>query len=153
MPCTPGVRASSAFNRWKNVTRLCASEYAVAGSTRPNVVSRVRLKPASTVIRFQKLRSMSPAPITRTTASATSALTSVLRMRARPLPAVERCPASFSVMLTACCRRLMSGAMPNRSPVTTDTTSVKSSTIGSSVMSADRGTPSGSAASRARSAK
>ena len=38
--------------------------------------------------------------MTRTTASATSAITSPLRSRARAAPAVDRCPASFSEMVT-----------------------------------------------------
>ena len=111
----------------------------VVGSTRPNVASFERLNPASTLIRFQKLRSNSPAPITRTTASATSAATRPLRSRARVAPAVDRCPDSFNVMLTVCWRRFTSGASPNSIPVTTETTTVKARTTGSREMSAARG--------------
>ena len=69
--------------------------------------------------------------MTRTTANATSADTSVLRTRARAAPAVERWPDSFSVMFTACCRRFISGAMPNNMPVTIETSSVNPRTPGS----------------------
>ena len=69
--------------------------------------------------------------MTRTTASATSLITSALRSRARPAPAVERCPASFSEMLTTRSRSCSSGVIPNSRPVTIDTSSVNRKTSGS----------------------
>ena len=105
-----------------------AADTARPGSTRPNVTSWLRLKPASTVVRFQRLRSSRPAPITSTTASATSSITSPLRSRARAAPAVDRCPASFSEMLTTRSRSCSSGAMPKSTPVTSETSNVKPST-------------------------
>ncbi len=56
--------------------RLRRSDTVALGRTRPNVTRRLRLNPASTRIRFQKLRSSRPAPMTSTTASATSDMTS-----------------------------------------------------------------------------
>ena len=57
---------------------------------------RARSKPASTCIRFQKLRISRPAPTTSTTASATSETTSAPRIRALAVPAVVRAPDSLS---------------------------------------------------------
>ena len=75
-------------------------------------MSRLRLNPASTLMRFQKLRSSRPAPMTRTTASATSDITSPRRTQVRAAEAVDRCPASLSELLTTCSRRCRSGDRP-----------------------------------------
>ena len=84
--------------------------------------------------------------MTRTTASATSSITSPLRSRARAAPAVDRCPASFSEMFTTRSRSCSSGAMPKSTPVRSEMSSVKARTPGSSVISAALGRLSGLAA-------
>ena len=61
-----------------------------------------------------------------------------------------RCPDSFSDIVTARSRKCSSGAMPNTSPVSSDTTIVNTSTAGSIAISADRGMLLGFAASTAR---
>ena len=92
---TPGTCASRPFRRWKKSDALCGCD-----TSRPAARCRTsRARPVESGIdlrRFQKLRSNRPAPITRTTASATSAITSPLRTRARADPAVVRWPDSLS---------------------------------------------------------
>ena len=56
--------------------------------------------------------------MTSTTASATSDMTSARRTQVRAADAVERCPDSFSELLTTCWRRCSSGDNPKITPVT-----------------------------------
>ena len=62
--------------------------------------------------------------------------------------AVDRCPDSFSELLTMRSRRLSSGAKPNTRPVNIETSNVKTRTTGSRVISPERGRLSGFAARR-----
>ena len=90
----------------------------------------------STRVRFMKLRISSPAPTTSVTASAISATTSAERIQTRAAPAVVRVLDSRIAWLALAAPRWSSGTSAKISPVTTATTSVKPSTVRSTVTSA-----------------
>ena len=91
-PVTPGTCLSRSPSRSKNATRCSGFGYGGArqhhaeGEHPLAIEAGDRRSSAS-----GSCECSSPAPTTRTTASATSAITRPLRMRARALPAVERC--------------------------------------------------------------
>jgi hypothetical protein len=77
--------------------------------------------------RRPKLRSISPAPISRTNASAISQTTRAFRTRCDWRPAVPLRPPSFRLSLTSPRENRQAGRSPDSIPVTIDNTPVKSS--------------------------
>ncbi len=83
------------------------------------------LNPGSTFCSFQKLRIISPAPISRTNDSATSEITSALRVRCfMGLPPVRPAPC-FRVSLRLVLVNCNAGTIPIMMPATNDTRRVK----------------------------
>jgi hypothetical protein len=90
------------------------------------------LKPGSTSRRRITLLIRSPAQISKTSASATSATTSALRSGLRVEAAPEWRPPSESVSFRSGREARQAGMIPKRIPVSTDIRAVKARTVVSS---------------------
>ena len=86
------------------------------------------VKPGSTWRIAWKVRIIRPEATSRTTASATSTTTSVLRARCRALPALDERPPSFKRRASCGLANLRTGKSPNSSPATSEITTVNAST-------------------------
>src|SRR2546430_4844740 len=87
--------------------------------------------PGSTLRSRIKLLISKPAPMSRTNETATSLITKRPRMRLPPLPGSR--PLSFNVSFKLKLAACVAGAMPKIKPVTSDTSTVKLSTLASIV--------------------
>ena len=122
----------------KKAARCVSSGYAALGSATRNARTCSGLKPGSTLVSREKLRRSSAAPTRSTIDIATSATSSAFRIH-RPLEDVDDRPPSLStepIVLRDACQ---AGARPKRIPVASDTTSAKSSTELSILMSVTLG--------------
>ena len=100
-------------------------------------------KPGSVLRSLMKLFTSRPAPISRTSESATSETTSRLCIRLRPRPSVAPRPPSLSDSFMSIRALWMAGASPKRTPVKSVAPSVKPSTGRSRLVSPKRGTSCG----------
>ena len=139
----PG-ECSSLSQSWRYVFRMVGlSLYFRPVMVRSKVSTPRGLKPGDTSCRRAKLRMRSPAPINRTTESASSATTSSRRtLLPRPqtalVPAEPRL-ASFRVELKSSRETRRAGTRPKRIPQKTESSSVNRSTRPSIPTSCSRG--------------
>src|SRR6266566_9791917 len=117
-----------------------SSEYWTLGSEISNVSAPRGLKPGFTCCKRAKLFSRSPALLSRTSASATSAMTRPLRKRLRPVPCVELRPPSLSASVSSGRALARPGTRPKIIPVPTAIASVTPNTPRSTFTSRKRGT-------------
>ena len=96
-------------------------------------------KPGSMLCSSRKLRSSSVPPMSRMSESATSATTRALRRRLRCEPGSEPRPASLRLLLRSLRVDCSAGARPKITPVSTEASSVKPSTVPSTPISLPRG--------------
>ena len=145
---TPGSRRTASTASVKNAARRPGSA-ADEPCTDTDIVSTPRgSKPGSSADAAARLRSVSPAPISRTSASASSETTKTSRSSAsRPWPVVPRAPRRSPMRVRAACH---AGTRPKTRPVTIETPSVKASVQPSTAMSAARGRSGGAIAATAR---
>ena len=108
-----------------------SAAYVAVGRLMPNVTTRVGSKPASTDVRFLKLRTSSAAPITSMTASATSATRSDWRTRLCAELAVLRMALSRTAAATVSRFKYSSGGSPKIRAVRMATAVVTAMTRGS----------------------
>jgi hypothetical protein len=134
---TPGSDDSCwARARW-NTTIASRVLNRLAGSVRRAASTPVESNPGATACTFAKLFASIVMTMSRTTASATSELTSTLRMPW--LPAVVERLSSCSASRTSTPAEVKAGMTPNSTPVTEDTISEKARTATSTRISLDRG--------------
>ena len=136
-PCTPGLRLGRAITCRKNSTRGAGSRYFSPQSATRAVSTRSGRKPRSTRCSRSKLRSISPAPTSSTTASAISTTTRPRRSD-RPSPLDPRAP-SFIVWPGSVRASCSAGTRPKTRPVRSDSATVKASTRQSIEMASSRG--------------
>ena len=131
-----------------DLVRLCDSPF--AASAMAAVTSPSERKPMSTDKSRLKLRSIKPAPMTRTTLSETSATTRPRRNHCRPLPAVVDWLFSRSVDCRSARAPRIAGISPKSTADSSAAPAAKTHHRTSSPISADRGTLAGSMAMSAR---
>ena len=143
-PCTPGVAAIAASALRKPARIAAGLVIRLAGEReKPKNITFCGLNPGSTFHSCSRLRSVSPAPISRTSASAISTTTKTPCAPFRA-PLAPR-PPSFKLSCTFVREIFSAGARPKRIPASRAIDVVKSSTRRSMPTSPARGKVSGSA--------
>ena len=136
---TPGSARTRSSARPANVRSAASSGYAVAGRSTLAVITLAALNPGSTASTWRKLAKSRPAPMSRTSATATCVVTSAARItRVRRPPVLDR-PSSRNAWLRLAFRMLEIGTMPRNRPVASAVASVKATTVASMPISLARG--------------
>ncbi len=118
---TPGSARTRSSNMFWNWTTAASSLYASPPTANCAVKTWLALKPASALVRVPTVRIIRAAPVSSTSATATSAATSVRCARPADSPAVVL--GSEPMALASWNAEIRSaGTRPNSSPVTMDTT-------------------------------
>src|SRR5258708_3196538 len=135
--CTPGMERILSSN-WRKRARVSAEVVVEEdGIDKVNVMAWLGLNPGLTRQRADRLRSIRPAPISRTNAMATSIATKLLCKRWRaPL---EPRPLSLSISLKFTRELFSAGARPKTIAANSDMAMVKSNTRPSTEISLARG--------------
>jgi hypothetical protein len=120
-----------------------AAGYFLGDITTENVSWPSASKPGSTAVSRTRLCSASPAPMSSTTDSATSEMTSATRKRWRALPALALRPPARNASAGSAAAPWIAGASPKTSAVTSESATVARSTRPSSAVSARRGMSAG----------
>ncbi len=131
---TPGSAAIASVARSKYATRTVSLGYLAAGRPMLKVSTLSGRNPGSTCRRRENERVSRPAPTRSVSATATVPITSARRSASPPRsPAAPR-PPSFSVSWSDVRDTRSAGARPKSSPVKSDSSSVKPSTLPSMPM-------------------